>query len=72
MPNLSHPLQLKKIAIGDVVKLKSGGPAMTVQAIESADAAKCTWFWNGRVRRHTFSIHILILTDDTEESGLIQ
>lgn len=58
--------------IGDVVRLKSGGPAMTIQVIESSGEAKCTWFWNGRVRRHTFLIHLLIPADDKDDGGMIQ
>ena len=32
---------------GDVAKLKSGGPTMTIEGIETYDSqekAKCTWF----------------------------
>lgn len=31
-------------AAGDVVQLKSGGPVMTVQEIESGDQVFCIWF----------------------------
>ncbi len=30
--------------VGDIVQLKSGGPRMTVESIESAGAAFCVWF----------------------------
>jgi uncharacterized protein YodC (DUF2158 family) len=31
------------LKIGDIVRLKSGGPEMTVQALEGA-VARCAWF----------------------------
>ena len=73
MPNFLPTVATKKaMRVGDVVRLKSGGPSMTIQSIESTGDAKCAWFWNGRVRRYTFSVELLIPTDIEEESGLIQ
>ena len=73
MANFLHPVTPKKaMQIGDVVQLRSGGPTMTIRSIESTGEAKCAWFWNGRVRHHTFSIHLLIPVDEKEDGGLIQ
>jgi len=39
-------------AIGDVVVLKSGGPAMTIECTQSDSkegTAKCVWFVDGKV-----------------------
>jgi len=33
-----------KYQVGDVVRLKSGGPLMTVQQATYADNIVCTWF----------------------------
>ena len=33
-----------KFQVGDVVRLKSGGPLMTVQQATYADNIMCTWF----------------------------
>ena len=33
-----------KYEVGDVVRLKSGGPLMTVQQATYADNIVCTWF----------------------------
>ncbi len=33
-----------KFTVGDVVRLKSGGPLMTVQQATYADNIMCTWF----------------------------
>ncbi|MGB7420112.1 MAG: DUF2158 domain-containing protein [Erythrobacter sp.] len=33
-----------RFTVGDVVRLKSGGPLMTVQQATYADNIMCTWF----------------------------
>jgi uncharacterized protein YodC (DUF2158 family) len=43
---------------GDVVRLKSGSPAMTVEKvgqINGKDAVFCTWFENNKQQRGHFS-----------------
>jgi uncharacterized protein YodC (DUF2158 family) len=40
-----------KISVGSVVKLKSGGPVMTVVAVRDADSLDCTWFDRDQKRR---------------------
>lgn len=39
-----------KFQIGDVVRLKSGGPLMTVQQATYADNIVCTWFGENNKR----------------------
>ena len=34
----------KELELGDVVKLKSGGPKMTVNSDENSKTAECLWF----------------------------
>ena len=36
--------------VGDVVRLKSGGPLMTVQQAKYADNIVCTWFGENNTR----------------------
>lgn len=36
--------------VGDVVRLKSGGPLMTVQQAKYADNVMCTWFGENNKR----------------------
>lgn len=47
---------------GDLVKLKSGGPEMVIDSIESgADAmvAVCVWFEGTKTRKDSFGFHLL-------------
>ena len=45
--------------VGDVVKLKSGGEAMTIEEIDGEDVT-CVWFESKRVQRATFAVATLI------------
>jgi len=51
----------KPLDIGDVVTLKSGGPAMTIHNFTDTQprTAKCLWFHNGLVQDNTFLVHTL-------------
>jgi len=44
--------------LGNVVQLKSGGPAMTVESV-SGDAVGCVWFDRNRLFRDTFKASLL-------------
>ena len=39
---------------GDVVRLKSGGPSMTV-SIATDDKIECSWFFDGNIHHSTFT-----------------
>lgn len=41
--------------IGDVVRLKSGGPKMTVDSLKGKDTVQCRWFEDKQVRSAEFS-----------------
>lgn len=61
-----------KMRIGDVVKLKSGGPLMTVTQIGLTHGrVECTWFVEGVEIRSAF-IHsdAVILISDTADLSL--
>jgi uncharacterized protein YodC (DUF2158 family) len=45
---------MNKIKAGDVVGLKSGGPAMTATWVND-DQVGCAWFVGGDIKQHTFS-----------------
>jgi len=40
--------------VGDVVKLKSGGPNMTVTIAQPGAQIYCTWFHENKLERHAF------------------
>lgn len=43
------------LAYGDVVKLKSGGPKMTVNALPTSSAVECVWFFKDAFQRATLN-----------------
>ncbi|WP_156520993.1 YodC family protein [Magnetospirillum moscoviense] len=48
------------IKAGDTVRLKSGGPDMTVKWVEEGEAY-CEWFDKSEVKGHTFTLAQLVL-----------
>ena len=48
---------------GEVVRLKSGGPDMTVSAITDRASAECWWFVDGDPKWQTFQLHALEKVD---------
>ena len=68
MQRTKPPADLKP---GDVVVLKSGGPRMTVEEIETNGRAKVCWFDDKKnVQRATFETHMLEAVADDEPSSL--
>ena len=51
-----------RIQVGDTVVLKTGGPAMTVQAL-SLSLAYCAWTQAGQRRQGTFEVETLQLVE---------
>lgn len=45
------------IAVGDIVRLKSGGPDMSVESLSASGYANCVWATaDGQVERHGFPV----------------
>ena len=44
---------------GDIVRLKSGGPKMTVVTREKEGAVKCGWFHEGEARVQQFDVETI-------------
>jgi uncharacterized protein YodC (DUF2158 family) len=59
---------IQKIQKGAIVKLKSGGPRMTVETYYwngitnryEEDKVVCTWFYGDELRRDTFDVATLV------------
>lgn len=57
-----NPGSVEQFKIGDCVRLKSGGPEMTVEAVEN-DRIRCVWFDSlDELNRRSFSAALLKLT----------
>ena len=54
--NLLGPLK-----IGDVVRLKSGGPSMTVRSLDG-EFVDCEWFSKGELYAHPFPLQMIVKT----------
>lgn len=48
----------EKCQVGDVVRLKSGGPKMTVTKIEE-ERVHCDWFEKGKLHERIFRVEAL-------------
>ena len=56
-----------KFKPGDVVRLKSGGPKMTIEAVTDFETAVCVWFCQPddlsytptNAQEHEFSLHAI-------------
>lgn len=35
---------MSNFEVGDMVQLKSGGPVMTIEKVDTADSVLCVWF----------------------------
>ncbi len=47
---------------GDLVKLKSGGPAMTVESVDRKEGGfVCLWFTDGELDSDTFVSAVLVM-----------
>lgn len=60
---------MKKFSEGDVVKLKSGGPTMTVQGHDTRGYAICKWFNDREPTTETFSEESLKAVEDNDQKN---
>jgi uncharacterized protein YodC (DUF2158 family) len=53
-----------KIEAGDVVRLKSGSPDMTITKLDEQNST-CSWFENGQIRHEVFPTISLVKDNPT-------
>lgn len=66
--------KMEKFEVGNVVQLKSGGPLMTVSAVNMPMLQEnegveltCDWFTNGRHAREVFPTAALVSSEPTTQ-----
>jgi len=52
---------------GDVVRLRSGGPKMTIALVDSADDCHCHWFDGGELKTSVVDINTLEKVEEQEQ-----
>jgi uncharacterized protein YodC (DUF2158 family) len=55
---------MSKFKPGDTVRLKSGGPLMTVAEIEENDFVRCAWFDDKRLPQDKAFLEAILEADD--------
>lgn len=66
MAKSTHQKPETAFSVGSIVKLKSGGPLMTVEAV-APEGFTCVWFTGGVMRRETF---LSLLLEPRDPLGL--
>jgi len=61
----------EKLKIGDVVTLNSGGPRMTIRAIDSNDMAEVSYYANNKMVNDTFPINTLKLSTGSVHARIL-
>jgi uncharacterized protein YodC (DUF2158 family) len=57
--HLCDPFRMENLKTGDTVRLKSGGPVMTIGAAMSATSYRCDWFSGSTLQHGTFQVEQL-------------
>ena len=52
--------------VGDTVRLKSGGPLMTVSSLLESNEIMCTWFNGDELKSAAFPIDTVEVESDTD------
>lgn len=54
-----------ELRVGDIVRLASGSPKLTVEAVKDMGRVECVWFKDAEARRTTF-VREMLLLDESE------
>ena len=66
---------MSEIKAGDTVRVKSGGPIMTVSSVQDkwgTLTAYCNWFDGGRSEQGDFPVTVLIHAEPTKSGASIR
>ncbi len=55
--------EMEEFEVGDVVRLKSGSPSMTIESID-AEGINCAWFVNDEVHYNYFNKEMIAKDGD--------
>ncbi len=61
-------MKLTTFKVGDLVRLKSGGPTMTVADVDLSIGTKCQWFGGKKLEHGYFSTESLLPYSDVEDA----
>lgn len=64
-------MEKQEIQKGDIVRLKSGSPNMTVQAVDTNDMVECSWFTTSLERKIEYFSLATLEKVDTNESTVV-
>ena len=60
----------QKFEAGQTVRLKSGGPLMTIESINNGEEAWCEWFDDkSQPQARSFKLHVLVSDDGMPNIG---
>ena len=58
---MARAMASESFQVADIVKLKSGGPPMTIESVNGADGkVYCVWFVEGEIQAALFTPETLI------------
>ena len=64
----------RKFKTGDIVKLKSGSPVMTVKCYDPPDGTDvtCSWFWKDQIQEKSFPEDMLTVHQPIKPSDFFK
>ncbi len=60
-------ISMSKYRVGDIVRLKSGGPKMTVEVMQSRGFYTCSWFVRTEIKSWVFHENALMPVTDEKK-----